>query len=229
MSTTFDYWRSALIGLIVLAAIALASALLVFGVIWLIPGVDLSALSLGEIETVIRQSGRWGALVSIGLLILHSFLPFPAEIIAIANGMFFGPVWGLLLTWTGAMLGAVAGYGFARWLGRPCVRRVVGAHHLEILDRLGDSSSHFLFARLIPVISFNLINFAAGLVGLGWWDFLWTTAIGILPLTAAAVLIGNRLTDAPWWGWALVAIGLGLAWIAWRSVGARLSPMKGSR
>jgi uncharacterized membrane protein YdjX (TVP38/TMEM64 family) len=31
-------------------------------------------------------------------MILHSFVPFPAELIAIANGMLFGPVWGTLVT-----------------------------------------------------------------------------------------------------------------------------------
>ena len=42
----------------------------------------------------IRDWGMWGVAGSIGLMVAHSFLPFPAEIIACANGMVYGPWWG---------------------------------------------------------------------------------------------------------------------------------------
>ena len=40
-------------------------------------------------------------------MVLHSFIPFPAEFLAIANGMVFGPVLGTVITWSGAMAGAL--------------------------------------------------------------------------------------------------------------------------
>ena len=33
-------------------------------------------------------------------------VPFPAELLALANGMIYGPLWGTVLTGTGAVLGA---------------------------------------------------------------------------------------------------------------------------
>ena len=42
------------------------------------------------------------------LMVLHSFVPFPAEFVAMANGMLYGPIWGTVITWSGAMLGAFA-------------------------------------------------------------------------------------------------------------------------
>ena len=54
-------------------------------------------------------------------MVLHSFVPFPAEVVAMANGMLYGPLWGTLITWVGAMLGAYLAFGLARWLGRPFV------------------------------------------------------------------------------------------------------------
>ncbi|MEE8392980.1 MAG: redoxin family protein, partial [Rhodospirillales bacterium] len=45
--------------------------------------------------------GAWGVGASIGIMVLHSFVPFPAELVAFANGMIYGPFWGTVITWTG--------------------------------------------------------------------------------------------------------------------------------
>jgi uncharacterized membrane protein YdjX (TVP38/TMEM64 family) len=82
-------------------------------------------LSVEGIERIAEAWGAWAPVASIALMILHSFVPFPAELIAIANGMLFGPVWGTLLTWLGAMLGAALAFGLARLYGRPLVERLV--------------------------------------------------------------------------------------------------------
>ena len=90
--------------------------------------------SLQAIKETILSWGAWGVLASIGLMILHSFVPFPAEFLAIANGMFFGPFWGTVITWIGAMLGAVLAFGVARVLGRPFVETMVARKNWHILD-----------------------------------------------------------------------------------------------
>jgi uncharacterized membrane protein YdjX (TVP38/TMEM64 family) len=52
----------------------------------------------------------------------------------------------------------------------------------------------FLLAvRLIPVISFNLVNFALGFTTVSWWRYTWTTGIGIIPVTAAMAAMGAHL------------------------------------
>ena len=175
-------------------------------------------MSLDTIEALIRSWGMWSAVGSIVIMILHSFVPLPAEIIAMANGMVFGSFWGIVLTWVGAMLGAIISYGLARWLGQPLVRRVVPARHWDALQawEADQGAMALLMARLIPVISFNLINYAAGLAGVKWPVFLWTTAVGILPLTILSVVLGHQLVDAPLWVWILVATALVAIWIASR-------------
>src|SRR5512138_704260 len=78
------------------------------------------AASFGMVDSVeaaearIRSWGAWGVAGSIGLMIVHSFVPFPAEIIALANGMLYGPLWGAVITWIGAMLGASVAFGLGR-------------------------------------------------------------------------------------------------------------------
>lgn len=179
--------------------------------------IDLDRVSLAPEAFVelIRGWGAWGVAGSLGLMVLHSFVPFPAECLALANGMVFGLFWGTLITWTGAMLGAWLAFGVARVLGRPFVSRVVPARHWERIDAWsGDHGwSALLAARLVPVIAFNLINYAAGLVRVSWWTFTWTTAVGILPLTVLMVLLGERMATMPAWAW----FGLVLfAFVLWR-------------
>ena len=73
-------------------------------------------------------------------------------------------------------------------------------------------------SRFVPVISFNLINYAAGLTAISWWTFTWATGLGILPLTFLMVLMGSGLWsgDASAWLWLVLAAIVG--WLIWRAL-----------
>jgi len=170
------------------------------------------AWELGPDETVkdtvtlLRSWGAWAVLGSIALMIAHSFLPFPAEVVACANGMVFGPVWGTVITWVGAMLGASAAFGVVRIMGRPFLERILSPDRraqMAIWSR-DYGGRTLLTARLIPVIAFNLINYAAALTKIPWWTFLWATGIGILPLTILLAIMGDRMLTLPTWTWPLL-------------------------
>jgi len=178
---------------------------------------------------LIRSWGGWGVAISIALMVLHSFVPFPAEILACANGMIYGPVWGTVVTWIGAMLGASVAFGLVRSFGRPFIYRMLNDAQCESLalwshDRGGVT---LLTARLVPVIAFNLINYAAALTEISWWTFLWATGIGILPLTALSAILGDQMLTMPLWGWLLLGAAVVLTWIwlerRWRSAQRQLS------
>jgi uncharacterized membrane protein YdjX (TVP38/TMEM64 family) len=192
------------IAAVLLAALLIAGA--VGGWLWLrARGIDLASMSTADVEAMVRSWAPWAWLGSIALMVLHSFVPLPAEIIALANGMLFGPWWGVVVTWTGAMLGAILAYGLARALGRPAVRGLVPARHWAKLEAIPVEAGPLLVIRLMPVISFNLVNYAAGLLGVPWWRFLWTTALGILPIVITMVVLGRELMAAPWWIWGAFA------------------------
>ena len=183
--------------------------------LWTQGGLDFSPQG---IETTIRSWGMWGIVAAIGLMVVHSFVPFPAELVAFANGMIYGPFWGTVITWVGAMLGALTAFGLARRLGRPFVERVVARHHWHRLDEWAarDGWQVVLISRFIPVIAFNLINYAAGLTRLTWWQFIWTTGVGILPLTFLMVLMGDTVESLSWESWLLLLFGGGLLWLLLR-------------
>jgi len=182
---------------------------------WFAWGQDVS---VQQIEDLIRSWGMWGVLGSICLMIAHSFVPFPAEFVAFANGMTYGPVWGTVITWTGAMLGALIAFALARKLGRPFVERMVASRDWHRLDDWAakDGWQVVLVARFIPVIAFNLINYAAGLTRLTWWQFTWTTGVGILPLTVLMVVMGDNIESLGWESWLLLLGGGIVLWLAVR-------------
>ena len=194
----------------------LALAVVVAAVVsWFAWGQDLS---VQQIVDLIRSWGMWGVLGSICLMMLHSFVPFPAEFVAIANGMTYGPLWGTVITWIGAMFGALIAFGLARKLGRPFVEKMVAKRDWHRLDdwTARDGWQVVLLARFIPVIAFNLINYAAGLTRLTWWQFTWTTGLGILPLTILMVVMGDNIESLGWASWLLLLAGGIVLWLAVR-------------
>ncbi len=166
------------------------------------------SLTTEDFAAFIKALGAWGVAGSIGLMILHSFVPFPAELLTMANGMVYGPVWGVVITWIGAMLGAYAAFGLTRILGRPFVKKWATATYRKKIDEWSlDKGAKALFiARMIPVISFNVVNYAAGLTKVSLWTFSWTTAIGILPMTILMVLLGDSVIKIPVWIWFTLAV-----------------------
>ena len=206
-----DLTASQRIGLLRIAA-ALALLLIIgLGVLaWWSNAIDLAPTPKG-IEAEIRSWGRWAVAASIGLMVAHSLVPFPAEFVTFANGMLFGPVWGVVITWTGAMLGASLAFALSRWFGRPFVDALMNERHRDAVDRWArrQGIGALLLSRLMPLISFNVINYAAGLTPISWWTFLWTTGLGILPITTLLVVTGDQVWNGSGNAWIyLVAVAV---------------------
>lgn len=145
-----------------------------------------------HLDSLIRQGGIGGVVLIIALMVVHSFVFFPLEILAAIAGATYGFWWGTLYVWIGAMIAAATSFLLARWLGRPFVERLLSPRHLEMLDSWSARSGALtLFtARFLPIISFNIVNYAAGLMPVSFFTFMLTTAIGCIPLIAVSVLVG---------------------------------------
>jgi uncharacterized membrane protein YdjX (TVP38/TMEM64 family) len=179
-------------------------------------------LAQADIEGVrgyVLGFGVWAPVVSGSLMVLQSLaVPLPAVVITLANGMLFGAVWGALLSWSSALVGAVLCYYIARLFGRPVVERLVGKGSLAIADRFFERYGRHavLIARLIPVVSFDVASYAAGLTTISFWDFVVATGLGQLPATLVYSFLGENVPRLAKWGlWALLAaatlVTLGLA------------------
>lgn len=150
------------------------------------------------IESVVQLIERSGDLVYVLaplFMIVVAILPIPAEIPAMLNGMVFGPGLGSLVTWSGAVVGAVISFELSRRFGRPLGVRFLTPAWLAKADRVVLSAGWpaMITLRLIPTVAFTLVNWAAGMTPIRRWTFFWTTAVGILPGCLLFTLSGSGL------------------------------------
>jgi uncharacterized membrane protein YdjX (TVP38/TMEM64 family) len=161
--------------------------------------------------------GAAGWLALLAALALVTLAPVPRAALSVLAGVLAGFWGGLALALGSGVLGALAGFGLARRLGRETVTRLAGprlARADAFLTRRGTPA--VLTARLIPVAPFTLINYAAGLSGIGLRSFLVGSAVGLVPGTVLHVTIGATVgtageTGGPVLLLSLVPLGLALA------------------
>lgn len=193
---------SSKVGMTVLFAVIALFILLYFGQGEVKSMVDqaISYFSNADVEAFrdyLLSFGPLAAIVSAFLMIFTSIVaPLPAFVITFTNGLLFGWVFGAILSWSSAMLGAIACYYIAKFLGRPVVEKIVTKKALQWWDHFFDryGSQSIFLARLIPVISFDLVSYAAGTTSITFWRFFWATGLGQLPATLLYSYLGKNAT-----------------------------------
>ena len=145
----------------------------------------------------IAAYGHLAPVISALLMIFQSVAaPLPAFLITFANGLLFGVWWGAVLSWSSAMLGAALCFFIARYFGRPVVVKLVSEPALASSDRFFDryGKHAVLIARLVPIISFDVISYGSGLTRMGFLGFWLATGIGQLPATILYSYLGDGAT-----------------------------------
>lgn len=162
--------------------------------------VDLALEILGRgdvagLRDYILSFGAWAPIVSALLMVLQALVaPLPAFLLSFANGLAFGVFWGGMLSLASASLAAAVSFSIARFLGRGPAEAIVGRAHLGAADRwfLRWGAYAVLFARLVPVVSFDVVSYAAGLTSMRFWRFMVATVVGMAPATFIYSYFGER-------------------------------------
>ncbi len=154
--------------------------------------------NITEIVSLIRSWGIAAPIMSIVLMVLQAVIaPLPAYLITAANGIIFGIVWGVIISSIGALLGAFVSFSITRWFYTNYANKILSnsraQHYIEKM-----SSQHgfklIVVSRLIPIISFDLISYAAGASKIKLSHFLSATFIGMLPATIVYTVLADKLT-----------------------------------
>jgi uncharacterized membrane protein YdjX (TVP38/TMEM64 family) len=151
----------------------------------------------GAVRAEIRGLGVAGVLVVLALCLIHTVVWYPAEIVDAAAGFVYG-FWGAFaLVMTGWLLNGLVAYAIGHSLARPMLHRVIGEERFDRAERLVHSggATLLLAVRLVPVLPFSLMSYAAGAARVPVGRFIWTTLVGYTPITAISVLLGTRLED----------------------------------
>jgi uncharacterized membrane protein YdjX (TVP38/TMEM64 family) len=185
-----------------------------------------------EVRSELDSLGLAGPLLILALALVHTVVFYPAEIVDAAAGFVYGFFPALLLTMTGWLLSGLLCFAIGRSVARPLLDRWLGEERFERIEAMIErgGATLLLAMRLIPVLPFSLVSYAAGAARVPIWRFLWTTAVGYLPITAISVYFGTRLeglslTDPLVFGSAAALLALLLAghW-AVRRQAARTAP-----
>jgi uncharacterized membrane protein YdjX (TVP38/TMEM64 family) len=143
----------------------------------------------------IDDLGVAGPLLILGLALIHTVVFYPAEILDAAAGFVYGFFPALTLVMFGWLLSGLVCFAVGRSVARPLLDRWFGTERFErteaAIERGG--ATLLLAVRLIPIIPFSLVSYAAGAARVPLWRFVWTTAVAYLPITALSVYFGTRL------------------------------------
>lgn len=168
-----------------------------------------------EVRQQIDELGVAGPLLILALALIHTVVFYPAEILDAAAGFAYGFFPALALVMFGWLLSGMVCFAVGRSVARPLLDRWFGSERFErteaAIERGGVTL--LLAVRLIPIIPFSLVSYAAGAARVPVWRFIWTTTVAYLPLTALSVYFGTRLeglslTDPLVWGSAAALLAL---------------------
>jgi uncharacterized membrane protein YdjX (TVP38/TMEM64 family) len=148
-----------------------------------------------EVRHQIDKLGVAGPLLIVALALIHSVVIYPAEIVNAAAGFVYGFFPALAIVTVGWLLSALLCYAVGTRVARPLLDRWFGLERFERFERMIERGgvTLLLALRLIPIVPFSLVCYAAGAARVPLWRFVWTTLVGYMPITALAVYFGTRL------------------------------------
>lgn len=148
-----------------------------------------------EVRHQIDRLGAAGPLLILALTLIHAVVFYPAEIVDAAAGFAYGFFPALALMTAGWLLSGLLCWAVGHRVARPLLDRWFGEKRFERVEQAIERGGPTLLLamRLIPILPFSVVSYAAGAARVPVWRFVWTTALGYLPITAIAVYFGTRL------------------------------------
>ncbi|HWD57878.1 MAG TPA: TVP38/TMEM64 family protein [Stellaceae bacterium] len=136
--------------------------------------------------------GAWGVVIFGAVLLVATFLPLPDWPLPIVAGYVYG-AWAFLLVYVGIGVPSILAFLAARYLARDRIRDLVERREkYRVIDKAvaKEGWQVVVLLRLSPVIPFNLQNYALGITGVPFWEYVGATLAGIVPGIAIYVYFG---------------------------------------
>ena len=168
-----------------------------------------------QLRDWVQPVGPWFPLAFLATHIVVTVLPFPRTVFTLGAGLLFGPALGIAIAVIASTASAVLAVLLVRAAGWQLNRLVQHRANDTADERLRERGwVAILSLRLIPVVPFSVINYAAGASAVRLAPYTWATVAGLLPGTAAVVILGDALAGHPSPTLFLVSVctgGLGVA------------------
>jgi sterol desaturase/sphingolipid hydroxylase (fatty acid hydroxylase superfamily)/uncharacterized membrane protein YdjX (TVP38/TMEM64 family)/rhodanese-related sulfurtransferase len=163
--------------------------LLVIAAVWLLRHRDI--IELSSLEPRLHALGIWAPVGFIAIYATGTVLFFSGALLSLAGGALFGPAWGTLWNLLGATLGATIAFLLARSIAGAWVSRRLGGRLRRLVDGVSAEGWRFVaLMRLVPLVPFNLLNYALGLTSIPLPAYILATFVCMLPGAIAFTWLG---------------------------------------
>jgi uncharacterized membrane protein YdjX (TVP38/TMEM64 family) len=154
----------------------------------------LGGISPEQLQAWLKKMGVWAPIIYIILYTIGTILILPSTPLNLSGGALFGVWWGTIWTAIAAMIAAIVAFFFTRTIGRELVARKMAGRWEAIDAEMRQGGLFYMFAiRLLPIIPYGIVNFAAGLTSIRFRDYLVGTALGTVPGILPFVMMGSGL------------------------------------
>src|SRR5215470_1551986 len=148
---------------------------------------------LVQFQQYLLSLGTWAPIMSCLLMTAAAIaIPVPVTVLMIVNGLVFGLWRGAVISFIGALAGAMAAYVIGAGLGRAIAERLLPPSSLDAAERLMARRGRWavVLGRWIPGIPCDPVSFAAGLTHMPIVSFVLLTSVGLIPANLATAFLG---------------------------------------
>lgn len=174
----------------------LKTAIFLFTVVWII-ATGLAVFLVGvtepsQIQTWLKAAGFWAPVIYVWLYVVATMLVLPSTALNLTGGAIFGFWLGIAWTSIGAIIAALVAFAFTRTIGRAVVANQLAGRWQAMDAEVRRGGLFYMFAiRLVPIMPYGLVNFAAGLTSVSFRDYVVGTVLGTVPSVLPFVLLGS--------------------------------------
>ena len=137
-------------------------------------------LTADALGSFLQTAGVWAPVLFILIYAIGVCLFVPGTLLTGLGAAIFGPYWGFVYVWFGAMAGSSAAFVIGRTLGREFASGLIGnklKKYDDAIERNGFAT--VLYLRLV-YFPFTPMNFGMGLTKVRFWDYFMGTGLGII-------------------------------------------------
>jgi len=147
------------------------------------------------LNRILEHAGIWAPVLYIFIYALGVCLFIPGLLLTGIGALLFGPYWGFIYIWVGAMIGASGAFFIGRTLGRDFAAAMIGDRLKKYDDAIERNGfAVVLYLRLL-YFPFTPMNFGMGLTKVRFRDYFLGTGLGIIAGTFIIAFFIGTLKD----------------------------------
>ncbi|MDD5669519.1 MAG: TVP38/TMEM64 family protein [Candidatus Omnitrophica bacterium] len=159
--------------------------------------VNLKAITPATIRDYIQGFGLWAPVVYCLAYALNTILIVPPiALLSLSAGLVFGKIWGAIFLMMGAVIGTSGTFFLSRLFGRVLVEKIMRGKFKDLDDLLEKRGfTTILFFRVIPLVPYEVLNYASGLSKIKFRDYFFATFVGLIPGVIISAFFGGALGE----------------------------------